>query len=334
MVTLNNSDDVSRLEFAHLPTKIEPMKALQKALGGPNLFVKRDDCTGLAGGGNKTRKLEFIMAEAKEQKADAIITQGSVQSNHVRQTAAISAKLGLPCHVVVSNPIGSEDEQYLKNGNMLLNHFLGAIFHKVPHGTEVENVSRIEGELKGEGKNPYVIPLGGSNALGALGYVECAREILSQAGNMNIHFDWIVHASASGGTQAGLVAGFVENHSKPRVLGISAMMSESELSETVFELVKEICQPSNLSPDKALINVNGDFIGEGYGVSTAEGLKAIKLAARTEGIILDPVYTGKAMAGLISLIKDKEGNPIRDSDNVLFLHTGGSQGLYGYINLL
>ncbi|MCP4152711.1 MAG: D-cysteine desulfhydrase family protein [bacterium] len=331
-----NLDDVPRMKFAHLPTPIEPMTALRESFGGPNLFVKRDDCTGLAGGGNKTRKLEYLMADAMAKKADTIITLGGIQSNHVRQTAAISAKLGFQCHVAVSNPINTDDQQYLTNGNVLLDHLLGAVVHRVPPEEETDKlVSRLEEDLKASGKNPYVIPIGGSNVLGSLGYVTCAREILAQAEEKKIDFDWIILPIASAGTLAGLAAGLRLTSAKTRVLGISAWKLQDELQDTLFELVEGVCDylghPCDLSPGDPSININYNFIGKGYGLPTKKGLSAIKRVATTEGILLDPVYTGKAMAGLISLIEE---NFFQPTDNVLFLHTGGSQGLYGYVNFL
>lgn len=321
-----------RLSFAHLPTRIEPLPALGASLGGPGLYVKRDDCTGLAGGGNKTRKLEFIMADALERGADTVITLGGIQSNHVRQTAAISAKLGLRCHAIVHNPIGTEDAAYLQSGNVLLDRLLGAVIHRVPPETSpADVVTEVAEELKRLGQNPYIIPLGGSNALGSLGYVACAREILDQAGYLKIDFDWVVLPGGSAGTQAGLVVGFMLAHADTRVLSISIWEPENRLRQTAFDLVKATCdclgEPCPLAADDLFID--DDYIGPGYGYPTDGGLEAIRLTAQTEGILLDPVYTGKTMAGLMALIKKGFFKP---TDNILFLHTGGSQALYGYVN--
>ena len=191
-----------RLHFAHLPTPLEPMDQLSKALGGPRLWVKRDDCTGLAGGGNKTRKLEFLLADALEAKADTIITQGATQSNHVRQTAAIAAKLGLACEILLEDRTGSDDPDYNLNGNVMLDQMMGANLQKVPGGTDMDGaMADLAAELRGQGKNPYVIPGGGSNTIGALGYAHCGLELLYQAVDQDLRIDLVTHATGSAGTQ-------------------------------------------------------------------------------------------------------------------------------------
>ncbi len=197
-----------RLRITHGPTPLEPMKNLSAQLGGPNLWIKRDDCTGLASGGNKTRKLEYLMAEAVQQGADTVITQGATQSNHARQTAAIAAKLGMHCHIILEDRTGYTFEDYKHSGNVFLDHLYGASVSEVPIDTDMNGaMAQLAGQLKGQGRKPYIIPGGGSNPVGALGYVTCALELMDQANNIGVAFDSLVHATGSAGTQAGLVVG-------------------------------------------------------------------------------------------------------------------------------
>lgn len=319
-----------RLRFAHLPTPLEPLPALGKALGGPRLYVKRDDCTGLASGGNKTRKLEFLMGEALEQKADLIITQGATQSNHARQTAAIAARVGLDCEILLEDRTGRQDLAYRESGNVLLDRLLGATVRVAPAGTDMtaamDEVARAH---RATGGRPYVIPGGGSNVVGALGYVDCAFEIVAQANAMGLRVDHIVHATGSTGTQAGLVAGLCGCHSGIPVLGISVRAPRDRQEENVFALAEATAEFAGMAGAVRREDVvaNGDYVGAGYGIPTDGMMEAVMLAARTEGLLLDPVYTGKAMAGLIDLIRKGR---FRHDENVLFLHTGGSVGLFGY----
>lgn len=319
-----------RLRFAHLPTPLEPLPALSRALGGPTLFVKRDDCTGLATGGNKTRKLEFLVGEALAQKADFIITQGATQSNHARQTAAIAARAGLGCEILLEDRTGSADLAYRASGNVLLDRLLGAAVRVVPGGTDMtaamEQVAR---EHRDAGRKPYVIPGGGSNAVGALGYVECALEIVAQADAMGLRLDHVVHATGSTGTQAGLVAGLCGCRSGIPVLGISVRAPREQQEANVFALATATSELAGMSGAVRREDVVADsgYVGGGYGIPTEGMFEAVTLAARTEGLLLDPVYTGKAMAGLIDLIRKDR---FRRHENVLFLHTGGSVGLFGY----
>lgn len=319
-----------RLRFAHLPTPLEPMPALGKALGGPALFIKRDDCTGLATGGNKTRKLEFLMGEALENGADLIITQGATQSNHARQTAAIAARAGLRCEILLEDRTGRQDLAYRESGNVLLDRLLGATVRVVPGGTDMtaamEEVARAH---RTAGGKPYVIPGGGSNPVGALGYVDCAFETVSQANAMGLRIDHVVHATGSTGTQAGLVAGLCGCRSGIPVLGISVRAPREKQETNVFALAEATAEFAGMAGAvrREDVVVNSDYVGEGYGLPTEGMMEAVALTARTEGLLLDPVYSGKAMAGLIDLIR--RGRFRRD-ENVVFLHTGGSVGLFGY----
>jgi len=318
-----------RLRFAHLSTPLEPMPRLSKLLGGPNLWVKRDDCTGLAGGGNKTRKLEFLMADALAQGADTIITQGATQSNHARQTAAIATKLGLEMHILLEDRTGYEDTDYNYNGNVLLNQMFGAHLTKFPAGTDMnQSMADLAAELSTAGRKPYVIPGGGSNPIGALGYANCAQEIAEQTRDSGQHFDWLVMGTGSTGTQAGLVAGFhTIGHDLP-VMGVSVRQPRERQINAVHGLTQRTLEKlgaPGIAPSKIL--VDDGYVGEGYGLPADSTMEAIHLTARQEGILLDPVYSAKGMAGLIGMVRQGFFKP---QDSVLFLHTGGSVALFAY----
>jgi L-cysteate sulfo-lyase len=306
------------------------MEKLSKLLDGPNLWIKRDDCTGLAGGGNKTRKLEFLMADALEQGADTIITQGATQSNHARQTVAIATRLDMECHILLEDRVGSDDEDYIYNGNVMLDQLFGGILSKFQGGTDMNAaMEEVANKLRAEGKKPYIIPGGGSNAVGALGYVNCALELLTQANDMGLRIDHLVHATGSAGTQAGLVAGLVGSNSQIPVLGIGVRVAR-ELQETnVFRLAERTAEKLGIPGvvKREHVVANCDYTGEGYGIPTQGTIEAIELFARHEGLLLDPVYSGKGAAGLIDLIR--KGH-FKKGENIVFLHTGGSQALFGY----
>ena len=317
-----------RLHFAHLPTPLEPLPNLTRELGGPTIWIKRDDCTGLAGGGNKTRKLEFLMAEALDRGADTIITQGAVQSNHVRQTAAICAKLGLSAHLLLENRTSSTDASYLTNGNVLLDELLGAALTVHPAGTDMNAaMATLSDQLTQQGRQPYTIPGGGSNSTGALGYVNAAMELVGQANDQGLKIDRVIHATGSAGTQAGLVAGLTALHSGIPVLGIGVRAPRETQEENVFRLAQATAE--RLGSSKALsradVVANCDYVGDGYAVPTQGMVDALKLVARTESILLDPVYSGKAMAGMIDLIGKGK---FTSEDNIVFIHTGGLFGLF------
>jgi L-cysteate sulfo-lyase len=319
-----------RLHFAHLPTPLESLERLSDHLGGPRLWIKRDDCTGLAGGGNKTRKLEFLMADARVQGADTVITQGATQSNHARQTAAIAARLGMECHLLLEDRIASEDPDYNFNGNVLLDAMFGAQLSLHSGGTDMNAaMAALAQSLRDKGRSPYVIPGGGSNAIGALGYANAALELLVQANERSLRIDELVHGTGSAGTQAGLVAGMVGSNSGIPVLGIGVRAPEAIQHRNVMALANQTTALMGLGEvvSAADVRVNCEYVGEGYGLPTEGTLEAIRLLAELEGILLDPVYTGKGMAGLIDLIRQGRYGP---SENVVFLHTGGSQALFGY----
>ncbi len=319
-----------RIRITHAPTPLEPMKNLSKLLGGPDLWIKRDDCTGLATGGNKTRKLEYLMAEALQQKADTVITQGATQSNHARQTAAIAAKLGLQCHLILEDRTGYTVDEYRHSGNVFLDEMYGAQLSEVPANTDMDGAMAQLGEkLRAQGRKPYIIPGGGSNPVGALGYVTCALELIDQANNMGLRIDHLVHGTGSSGTQAGLVAGLEGARSGIPVLGIGVRAPRQAQEERVYTLACKTAEllgvPGAVSRESVVANC--DYVGQGYGLPTPGMIEAVKLLARTEGILLDPVYSGKAMDGLIDLIRKGR---FKQGENVVFLHTGGAVGLYGY----
>ena len=322
-----------RLRFAHLPTPLEPMANLSRLLDGPNIWVKRDDCTGLAGGGNKTRKLEFLMADAEQQGADTIITQGAVQSNHARQTAAIAAKLGYECYLLLENRTGSDDPDFLANGNVLLDDIYNARLSDFPAGTDMnQEMLSLSKELRAAGKKPYIIPGGGSNRIGALGYVNAAYELVGQCNDQGLKVDHIVHATGSTGTQAGLVTGLTAIHSGIDLMGISVRAPKEAQEENVYRLACETAEfiGSSAALNRSDVVANSDYVGEGYGMPTDGMIEAVEMTARHESILLDPVYSGKAMAGLIDLVRQ---GFYRREENIVFIHTGGAQALSGYRSL-
>ncbi|TKI04800.1 D-cysteine desulfhydrase [Martelella alba] len=324
-----------RISLGHFPTPLEPLRNLSRYLGGPQLYIKRDDCTGLATGGNKTRKLEFLLADAVRQGADRVITQGATQSNHVRQTVAGAAKIGLKTQILLEKRVARFGEDYQRSGNVLLDDLLGGVVvDHLPAGSDMQQaMENLAASLREQGHRPYVIPGGGSNPIGALGYVACAEELLYQSGCQRLRIDQVVHATGSTGTQAGLVAGLNASNSGIPVLGISVRAPQAKQEENVYALAvatwRLLGARGELPREK--VAVNGDYVGEGYGLPTEGTLEALRLTARLEGILLDPVYTGKGMAGLIDLIR--QGRFGKD-ENVVFVHTGGTAGLFGYRQIL
>ncbi|MFK7836811.1 MAG: D-cysteine desulfhydrase [Sulfitobacter sp.] len=319
-----------RVRLGHLPTPLEPMDRLSAHLGGPRLWVKRDDCTGLSSGGNKTRKLEYLMADAQQQGADTIITQGATQSNHARQTTAAAAKLGMGCHILLEDRTGSNDTSYIMNGNVLLDRLHGATVSKRAGGTDMNaEMETFAQQLRDEGKKPYIIPGGGSNPIGALGYVNCAREVAEQASGMGLKIDAFVHATGSSGTQAGLVTGLAAIQSDIHLLGIGVRAPQDKQEQMVFDLAQRTADHlgTGLTIAREDVRANCNYVGPGYGLPTDGMIDAVKLLAQTEGLLFDPVYSGKGLDGLIDLI----GKGYFDGmENIVFLHTGGSAALFGY----
>jgi len=322
------------IPLAHLPTPIEPLERLSahlaKGAGGPRIFVKRDDCTGLAFGGNKTRKLGYLMADALARGADHVITAGGVQSNHVRQTAAAAARLGLACTLALSRSVPARDPDYEASGNLQLDRLLGAALRFCPTSADRERVmAAVAQEVSAAGGHPYLIPVGGSNPLGALGYVACLREIAEQEQAFGLRFDRLVLASSSAGTQAGLVAGAWLTGHRAQVTGIDVDADPDGLEAKVRDLAAGTLALAGAPREAARLQVQvvGGYAGEAYGVPSPEGLEAIRLLACLEGLLLDPVYTGKAMAGLLDLAAR---GTIGAGERVLFLHSGGAPALFAY----
>ena len=309
---------IPRLRLTHLPTPVEVLSRLSANLGGPRLLVKRDDLTGPAMGGNKVRKLEFLLAEAQAVGARMLVTVGAAQSNHCRQVAALANRLGMACTLVLS---GEPPAQV--NGNLLLDQLFGAEIVWTSRPEREAVLKQTFDEAWAAGRRPYLIPLGGSTSLGALGYEAAMREWLEQ----DTQADWIVLASSSGGTQAGLVLGAWRANWQGRILGISIDEPKEELRQTVARIAGEaaglIGEDHYFAPSE--IGVNADYLGAGYGVVGEAELEAIRLFARTEGLLLDPVYTGRAAAGLIDLIRK---DFFARDETVLFWHTGGTPALF------
>ena len=322
-------DRFPRTKLCHQPTPIEAMPRLSELLGGPRLFIKRDDCTGLAMGGNKTRKLEFLVGEAMQEKADMLVTQGAVQSNHVRQTAAAACKVGMKCHVLLERRVPNRDASYEQTGNVLLDNLFGATHEFRPAGLDMNaEAEAVTEELRQKGHRPYFIPGGGSNPTGALGYANCAQEIADHSRETGQHFDWLVMGTGSTGTQAGLVAGFEAlGHNLP-VMGISVRQPRERQMNAVHALTQKTLEKLGAEGvPLSKILVDDGYVGEGYGIPADSTLEAIRLTAQQEGILMDPVYSAKGMAGLIGLIRK---GFFKSTDNVLFLHTGGATALFAY----
>lgn len=319
-----------RRRYTEGQTPLELLPRLTEALGGPNIYIKRDDLLGLAAGGNKTRKLEFLVADALAQGADTLITCGAVQSNHCRLTLAAAVKEGLKCWLVLEERVAGSYKP-LGSGNNFLFHLLGVEGTKVVSGGSdmLKAMQSVADELTAKGRKPYIIPGGGSNEIGATGYVACAEEILAQAFDRGLNFDYIVTTSGSAGTHAGLLVGFLGNNSGIPVIGIDISRKKEIQEELVYGLAQKTAAHVGLKqpvPRESVVCYD-EYVGPGYSVPTDEMIEAVELVARTEGILLDPVYTGKAMSGLVGLIRK---GFFRKGQNVLFVHTGGSPALFAY----
>jgi L-cysteate sulfo-lyase len=317
-----------RLVLGHFPTPIEKLERLSRHLGGPEIYVKRDDQTGLATGGNKVRKLEFLFADATARDCGHVVTLGGPQSNHVRQTAAAAARLGLGCSLVLR---GNPPPQRL--GNLLLDELFGAKIHWSGARTRDEVATEVVASLSAAGAKPYLIPVGGSNSLGALGYTTAMIEALDQLAVLQLVIDTMVVASSSAGTQAGMALGAALRGHPNRVLGISIDSSQAELKARVSELASGGAQLVGADTARAdlHVDVNANYLGGGYSVVGDLERDAIRTVARTEGLLLDPVYTGRAMGGLIDLIRRGE---IDRKQKILFWHTGGTAALSAFAEKL
>ena len=316
-----------RIKLGHFPTPIEHLKNVSQHLDGPNIFIKRDDCTGLATGGNKTRKLEFLIPDAIKNKAELIVTVGAIQSNHARQTAAACSLKGLKCLIILEQRLKNPPDAYMNSGNVFLNKLLGAEVMLCPKDQDIlEYSTKVVEDIKSKGTNVYFIPGGGSNSIGALGYVECFNEILKE--NNKYNFTHIVHATGSSGTQAGLLAGKKYFQSQLQIIGISVRYEKKIQEEKVYNEAKKICEKLKCDVlDRSEVVAYDDYIGSGYGEPTDGMIEATNLLAKKEAILLDPVYSGKGFAGLIGLIRQKK---FTKKDNILFIHTGGAVSLSAY----
>jgi len=318
------TDKLARVPIAYLPTPLDKLSRLTAQLGGPELWIKRDDQTGLATGGNKARKLEFLVADAQAMDADTLITGGAAQSNHARQTAAAAAMFGLGRVLVLC---GEEPPE--TRGNLLLDRLLGAEVRWAGAQPVPEMMERVAEELRATGRRPYVVPYGGSNSVGASGYVAALEELLAQCAERELHFDHIVLPSSSGGTQAGLAVGARALGYEARILGISIDLHTEPLQHKLADLATATAEHLGLALAFAPQDfaVNDDYLGGGYGVVSDLERDAIRTLARSEGLLLDPVYTGRAFGGLLDLIRR---GALGAGERVLFWHTGGTTGLFGY----
>ena len=319
--------------LCHQPTPLEFMPRMSESLGGPRLWIKRDDCTGLATGGNKTRKLEFLIADAIEKGADMVVTQGAVQSNHVRQTAAAACKFGLDCHALLERRVPDRADDYETTGNVLFDQMFGTSLEFRPTGLDMNaEAMAVTEKLAAAGRKPYFIPGGGSNEIGALGYVSCAYELLEQIKANKLDVGWIVLATGSAGTHAGMLAGLHAAGSTIPVMGVSVRQPEDKQIAAVHKLaVLTAAQLTDTPLGVEKVIVDDGYVGAGYGQPTQGTLDAINLIARREGLLFDPVYSGKGLAGMIGLA----GQNFFESDkDVIFLHTGGAAALFAYGNQL
>lgn len=331
----NRLAEEPRAGLCHLPTPLEAMPRLSAHLAGPQLSVKRDDQTGLAFGGNKLRKLEFLLGEALAEGADCVVTGGVPQSNHVRQTAGACAKLGLDCHVCsMTGRVEKHDQAYRRSGNALVTRLLGAKIHEVAwSGDRNGAMAVLAGQLRDQGRRPYVVPYGGSNARGALGAVEAAVELVEQVRESGRSLTAVVHCSGSAGTQAGLAVGLAAVAPEIRLIGIDIDAEPDRVRADVERVAAETLALLDLKDrvDSPAIDVRAGYAGPAYGVMAPETREAIALGATCEGLIIDPVYSGKGLAGLIGLIRD---GTFASRDQVVFLHTGGTPGLFAYASEL
>ena len=316
-----------KVRLGFFPTPVEELTRVSDLLEGPRIFIKRDDLSGLALGGNKVRKLEYLVGDAIAVGADTLVTAGAVQSNHCRQTAAAAARCGFKCELLLG---GQEPDS--PSGNLLLDRILGASLHFSSAGRKGESLQEMAASVRASGRKPYIIPYGGSNAIGGVGFVAALEELMGQLGPLGITFDRIVFASSSGGTQAGLVVGAAVAGFRGMLTGIRIDKDDPHdisyktlLPRLADEIARRLEIPATFSESQ--FDLNEDYAGAGYGIPGKPEREAISLLARSEGVLLDPVYTGRAMAGLLDLIRTGK---ISSSEKILFWHTGGSPALFAY----
>ena len=322
-----------RRRYTPAPTPLEPLRHLTRELGGPEIWIKRDDLTGLTGGGNKTRKLEFLVADALAQGADTLITQGAVQSNHCRLTLAAAVKEGLRCRLVLEQRVAGSYRPDASGNNLLFDLLGVEAITVVDGGTDMAAaMAQVADEVRAAGGRPYVIPGGGSNALGAMGYVACAEEFLQQAFDQGVAFDRMVVASGSAGTHAGLLVGLTGCNANLPLTGVNVRRPQAEQEGNVHALALAAAELAGAPPPpREAVVCRDEWVGAGYSLPTPQMVEAVRMMARLEGVLLDPVYTGKAMAGLIGLVRRGE---IGSGERVVFVHTGGAPVLYAYQDVL
>jgi len=317
-------DHLPRLSLGFLPTPIHPLPGLSRALMGPDLWIKRDDQTGLGAGGNKVRKLELLIAEAMAQGADTVLTAGAPQSNHARQTAAAAARNGLACLLALR---GKAPE--VVTGNLLLDHLFGADVRWAGDRPFPEMLAELAEEVSGRGGKPYIIPYGGSNELGTAAFAEAMVELLQQSREASVEFDRVLFASSSGGTHAGLLLGAHALGYRGQIVGISVDKTETGLHDVILRLMTRTARLLRLDsvPPEREVLLDNRCLGAGYAIMGEPEREAILMMASTEGILLDPVYTGRALAGLVSMVRNEE---IGKGEKLLFWHTGGMPALFAY----
>ncbi|MBT4287375.1 MAG: D-cysteine desulfhydrase [Deltaproteobacteria bacterium] len=326
-----NLAQFERRRYNGWATPIEKLDRFSEALDGPEIYIKRDDLLGLSAGGNKTRKLEFLVADAIDQGADTLVTCGAVQSNHCRLTLAAAVKEGMKCRLILEERVaGSYKED--ASGNNFLFKLLGVeSITVVPGGSDMAAAMEKEAEaVRQAGRKAYVIPGGGSNTIGATGYVACAEEIMQQLFEIGTSIDHIVCPSGSTGTHAGLITGFYGTNANIPITGVNVSRKKGVQEEMVYKLVLETAKKVGVNyiiPRESVVCLD-QYVGPGYSLPTAEMAEAVRLLARTEGILLDPVYSGKTMAGMIGMIRQ---GVLKKGQKVLFVHTGGSPALYAYM---
>lgn len=327
-----NLNDTPKVSLGHLPTPVERLNRLSEFLKGPEIWIKRDDCTGLAFGGNKTRKLEYLLADALGKGNDIIVTFGALQSNHVRQTIAACAKMDIECHAILTDIVPYRGASYRHSGNLLIDHLSSAHLHVVGSTDAAgKKLKELVATFENQHKTAYVIPAGGSSPVGVLGYVSAALEMGQQARKLDVGFDAIVSASATGGTQSGLAIGYRQVSQGTRILGVNVYDRDSDAFEKrLTAFFENVCQTLDIEDAPELDFIQG-FVGSGYGMPTKGMREAVATVFQLEGILLDPVYTGKAMAALFALCRTGK---FGQKDKVLFVHTGGAPGLFAYQDVL
>jgi len=321
-----------RVALLEGPTPIQKLSRLSllPELNGCHLYVKRDDLTGLGGGGNKLRKLEFLLGEALAEGADTLVTWGGLQSNHARLTAAVAARHGLACELILTPSAVRCDDDFCHNGNVLLDALFGAKVHRLPRGVVPDTyAAELVDTLKGQGKRPFVMPLGGSSPRGSLGYAACAAQILRQADTLGVHFEHIIVPNGSAGTHSGLLAGLTLSGASTQILGYSVLATEEQATTTTLEKTRQVLQLLDRSTTLAdtSIRVDGSQRGDAYGAPTEPMLEAVRLLASQEGLLTDPVYGGKAFAGLLAAVRRGD---YPAGSHLLFVMTGGMPGLFAY----